>query len=348
MDLAAFLLGFILILFGCELFTNGIEWLGRRLRLTKSAVGSVLAAIGTAMPETILPLVAILLLAGDSGTEIGTGSILGSPFTLATAALFLCGLAALALKKNGSSGVIHVNGRMVRNSLGFFILAYGLAAVAAFIPIEYHPVRLAIALALVFTYIVYVVRTLQADGETSEEEDTPRLYLAAAAGRLARKERVAEAGPHLALIVAQVAISLAIIVVGANIFVRQVNVAAGAIGVSPLLLSLLVSPLATELPEMFNSVLWVRGGKDILALGNILGAMVYQSCILAFIGIVLTPWHFSIADPVQRLQAISIGIALLSAAALYANSRRDTLKTWTLLLCGIFYVAFILLVLSHI
>ncbi len=348
MDVILFLLSFIIILIGCELFTNGVEWAGKKLKLTKSAVGSILAAIGTALPETILPLIAILLLAGDAGTDIGTGSILGSPFTLSTITLFLCGFTALVLAKDKATGVVHVNGHIVRNNLRFFLLAYGLAAIAAFIPEEYRAVKLIIAIGLLFVYILYMVRTLQADGETSEDDETKCLYFDALIGKLTGKKVDASTEPPLALIAVQVLISLAIIVLGANIFVNQVNEAATLLGISPLILSLLISPLATELPEMFNSILWVREGKDIFAVGNILGAMVYQSCILAFIGIVLTPWHFSLGDPTQLLQVISIAIALFSAAVLYLNSNKDTLKIWTLLLCGVFYVAFLALVLLRI
>ncbi|MBI4389541.1 MAG: sodium:calcium antiporter, partial [Nitrospinae bacterium] len=46
---------FVLILLAAELFTNGVEWLGDKLNLTQGAVGSILAAIGTALPETIIP-----------------------------------------------------------------------------------------------------------------------------------------------------------------------------------------------------------------------------------------------------------------------------------------------------
>ena len=46
------------ILFAAELFTNSVEWLGKKLNLGEGAVGSILAAVGTALPETILPMVA--------------------------------------------------------------------------------------------------------------------------------------------------------------------------------------------------------------------------------------------------------------------------------------------------
>src|SRR5437870_8331393 len=69
-----------LILLSAELFTNGIEWVGESFGLSEGAVGSVLAAVGTALPETLLPLVAILLGHGTSGEDIGIGAILGAPF----------------------------------------------------------------------------------------------------------------------------------------------------------------------------------------------------------------------------------------------------------------------------
>jgi cation:H+ antiporter len=338
MDLILFFVSFIVILAGCELFTNGIEWAGKKLKITESAIGSVLAAIGTAMPETILPLIAILILGGTAGQDIGTGSILGSPFTLSTIALFLCGLTALILAKDKASGVVHADGKMVRKNLRFFILAYGLAAIAAFIPVEHTFIKLLIGLALLIIYVVYLVQTLMADGETTEDGECKALYF----GRLTPGKT------PMALILVQVIFSLALIVLGATIFVNQVNEAAIILGISPLILSLLISPLATELPEMFNSLIWVREGKDVFAVGNILGAMVYQSCMLAFIGIVLTPWHFDPADPTQLLQIISIAFALLSSVVLYVNSNKNVIKTWTLLLCGGFYILFVAFILFRI
>jgi cation:H+ antiporter len=90
------------ILGAAILFTNAVEILGDRLNLGAGAVGSVLAAVGTALPETMIPLVAIFgaLLLGTSSAaagEIGVGAILGAPFLLATLALFIVGAAAFSL-----------------------------------------------------------------------------------------------------------------------------------------------------------------------------------------------------------------------------------------------------------
>ncbi len=95
MDLVILALAFLVILLGAELFTNGIEWFGRKLELAEGAVGSVLAAVGTALPETMIPIIAILFATGDSGHEVGVGAVLGAPFMLSTLAMFVTGVAVL-------------------------------------------------------------------------------------------------------------------------------------------------------------------------------------------------------------------------------------------------------------
>ncbi len=346
MDLLLFFSSFLVILAGCELFTNGVEWTGKRFKLSDGAVGSLLAAVGTAMPETILPLVAILVFGGDAGQDIGTGAILGSPFTLSTLALFLCGLAAMTTLPGKRFRAIRVDNGTVRRMLGFFIFAYSLAAVAAFLPVRYGILKPAIALVLGAVYVFYVYGTLKAKGASAEEEELKPLYFQAV-GRRAFGSSAGLEKPSTPLIAAQVLIALIAIVAGADIFVSQVGGIAEAISVSPLILSLLISPMATELPEIFNSVIWARRGKDVFALGNILGAMVYQSCILAIIGIALTPWHLDLSDPARLPQAASIGLALASAALLYLRSRGGTASVSGLLASGLFYLAFIALVLLN-
>ena len=73
MDLLILVIAFLIILAGAELFTNGIEWFGRKLELAEGAVGSVLAAVGTALPETMIPIIAILFATGASSHAVGVG-----------------------------------------------------------------------------------------------------------------------------------------------------------------------------------------------------------------------------------------------------------------------------------
>ena len=101
MDILILVIAFVVILAGAELFTNGIEWFGRKLELAEGAVGSVLAAVGTALPETMIPIIAILTGGGsDASHGVGVGAILGAPFMLATLAMFVTGVAVLGVAKS--------------------------------------------------------------------------------------------------------------------------------------------------------------------------------------------------------------------------------------------------------
>ena len=86
MDLLLLLIALVVILFGAELFTNGIEWVGHKLDLAEGAVGSVLAAVGTALPETMIPIVAILFSATNAADQAATDAALRATAERARAA----------------------------------------------------------------------------------------------------------------------------------------------------------------------------------------------------------------------------------------------------------------------
>jgi cation:H+ antiporter len=140
------------------------------------------------------------------------------------------------------------------------------------------------------------------------------------------------------MVVLQLIAALGIMVIGARLFVDQVSIVAGALAIPALILSLLIAPVATELPEKFNSVLWVRRGKDTLALGNISGAMVFQSCLPVSFGLLFTHW-----DATESPAAfVSAGMAIAAGLLLWLLMRaRPRLHAGALLACGVFYLAYI-------
>ena len=73
---------FVLIVGGAVLFTNAVEWAGQNLNLGHGAVGSLLAAVGTALARSVIPMSRVL--AGAEGEEVAIGAIIGAPFMLAT------------------------------------------------------------------------------------------------------------------------------------------------------------------------------------------------------------------------------------------------------------------------
>jgi cation:H+ antiporter len=145
---------------------------------------------------------------------------------------------------------------------------------------------------------------------------------------------------NMPVILFQLALGLALLVAGAKGFIHGVEDASGLLGISPLLLSLLIIPIATELPEKVNSILWIRKRKDTLAFGNITGAMVFQGTLLPAIGIMLTPW-----EPRQEVLA-GIVITILAALWVRIMVSRGQIKVWHLWINGAMYVTYLVIVLA--
>jgi cation:H+ antiporter len=181
-----------------------------------------------------------------------------------------------------------------------------------------------VAILLVVLYTVYVYQTVK-DGKSMGESELDPLLFA---------KKAAE--PRTIIVVSQVLSALVLIVVGAKFFVNSLTDVATALNVSPLLLSLIIAPVATELPEKFNSIFWVRDGKDTLAMGNITGAMVFQSSMIPALGIAFTPWELS---PSALLSVI---LALISVSIVYFYvKKRAQLKANVLIFSGSFYLVFL-------
>ena len=346
---ALLLVSFGLLLLGAEVFTNGVEWLGRRLGVSESATGSILAAMGTALPETTIPVIAILQ-GGTAAENVGVGAILGAPFMLATIAMFLVGASVYYFAdRRVYEEAIHFDERATERDLSFFLVGYALAFVAALVDVPW--LRVAIAAVLVGLYLCYLYLSLRS-GELTEEGALDRLHLGRVAERSLSRVR-SDVGdhandPHVLLVAVQTLLALALIVAGARLFVDQVEwVSASALGVPTAVVALIIAPVATELPETFNSVLWLSRDKDTLALNNITGAMAFQGTLPVTLGILFTTWNLSLGfDTAGFLNGISVVLAIVSALVVLLRVRRvgeSTLTPRPFVLGGLFYLGFLVL-----
>lgn len=319
----------LVILVAAEIFTNSLEHLGQKLAISEGVTGSLFAAVGTAMPETMVPLLAILGGSAHAAVnqEIGVGAILGAPLMLATLSTCLMGLSVW--RARGSSGHIRPEkGGFVRD-VQFFLFAYGLSALAMFIPQQGTGalLRAALCLVLVLTYLMYVLVTLRASSHLVEQGHGTEAGSPMLLSRLGLPV-------NWVTIFLQLVLALALLVGGAEGFISGVEGASQMLGISPLLLSLMVIPIATELPEKINSILWIRKGKDTLAFGNITGAMVFQGTLLPAIGIALTPW-----TPRHEV-FVSLLLTLVAAAWLRWCATRG-IRVWHLTINGALYALYL-------
>jgi cation:H+ antiporter len=132
LDVALLVAMLLVILAGAAIFTNAVEWFGHRLGVGEGVTGSIFAAVGTTLPETVIPLVAVLAGLGDAGEEVAVGSILGAPFILATLAMFVTAAAVLGLAIKGRrEAYFNFNQSVVSRDLFFFVVVYVLAIGAA-------------------------------------------------------------------------------------------------------------------------------------------------------------------------------------------------------------------------
>jgi len=347
MEILELIVALAVILIAAELFTNGIEWFGHKLDLAEGVVGSVLAAVGTALPETMIPLVAILF-AGSSGSsdaahEIGVGAILGAPFMLSTLAMFVTGVGVIFYARRRSSGrVMIVDTHVMGLDIRYFFVAYAIAVGAAFVPADLSFLRYVAVVVLLGIYAWYVKSHFEADTTVDAKDLAPLRF-----HRVDRPGyRDNPKAPRLRVVNLQVLVALAMIVGGAYVFVQAISQLSTKAGLDPTLLALVIAPIATELPEKFNSLIWVRQNKDTLAMGNITGAMVFQSVIPTSIGIVLAASAWTISQD-TLLSFASAGIAFVSTAVIFIPMvRRGSLSGPNLLIGGFFYLVYLALVLT--
>jgi cation:H+ antiporter len=323
----------IVILAASEIFVNALEHLGERLKISEGVTGSLFAAVGTALPETIVPLIAVF--AGTENQkineEIGVGAILGAPLMLSTLAMGL--LAIATVRDRGLGGAFRPEPTGIRRDLNFFLLAFVLALLALLIPHQIDVVRVSISLGLVLVYFIYVLLTLRASEKLVEDGH----------GTEARKPMfLTRIGlpDALPIVVLQIAIGVILLVAGAKGFIHGVEGVAASFGVSALLVSLLIVPIATELPEKVNSVLWIRRRKDTLAFGNLTGAMVFQGSLLPAMGVMLTPWE-------PRVEVFA-GVIITLVAALWLRYAitGGGLRVWHVAVNGVLYLVFLAITFS--
>ena len=303
MEVLLLLVSFAIVLTGALIFTNAVEWIGHRLEVGVGAVGSILAAVGTAMPETLIAIVALLDVS-EGSEEVAVGAIVGAPFLLATLAMGLVGLFAYLYRDKRDQGVqLNVHRPTLERDLVFFLSLFTLAGVLAWGPPA--AVRVPVGIVFLLAYVFYIRLTLKGGGDVQSEESLNPLIFER---RAERRE-----DPALALCVIQLLVGLGAMVGGAHLFVEELLHIAESIGIDALVLALILAPLATELPEKVNSFFWVREGKDALALGNITGAMVFQSMIPVGIGLIFTDWELS------WTAILSIGLGLAGGLLAYES-----------------------------
>ncbi|MEW1566177.1 sodium:calcium antiporter [Streptomyces sp. NPDC093509] len=284
----------VAIYLSCEWFVNAVEWLGERLNVGKMAVGTILAAFGTALPESVVTLVAVTTGATDEAKDIGVGAAMGGPLALSTIAYGVTG-AMLMLKRRRERIAAGPAGTRNEEALGspadmkrlakdqkWFLPIFAVKVALGLVAFAFKPV---LGLLFFAAYAVYFWREIRS-GDDDEDEGPDLEPL---------KFQPRAASPSTWAVAAQTALTLVVIFFASQLFVKQLDAIGPMLGLSAAVTALLLSPVATELPEIMNAVIWVRQGKTQLALANISGAMMIQATVPSGLGLLFTRWDFDAA-----------------------------------------------------
>ena len=310
----------------CELFVNGVEWVGRKLAVGQKATGSILAAFGTALPESVVTLVAVAFGGSVAAKQLGIGAALGGPLALSTIAYATVGIVLLLSRQHlPKTPQICTDFRNLARDQGWFLAIFAAKIALGLIAFAWKPW---LGILFLAAYALYIRKEMGGHQEAEEGESEPLTFA----------PRSAVPGTGIALI--QTLVALGVIFAASRLFVAQLGALGPALGLGPQLLALLLSPIATELPETMNAIIWVRQGKYRLALANISGAMMIQATIPTAFGLFWTPW---LLEPPLLLAA---AVTALSIAIMLFAFRHGIVSRKLLAGMGFLYLLFAALLIA--
>ena len=309
------------VYWACEYFVNGVEWVGHKAGISQNAVGTVLAAFGTALPESVVTFVAVVFGQDAEQKNIGVGAALGGPLVLATIAYPIVGIMLLLTRGQPPNQPIDVNRQRLSRDQSWFLLIFVFKIALGFLAFAIKPWLGWLFLA---AYAAYTWAEVRHEGDAPEGDLEPLKF----------QSKADE--PRLALITIQTLLALGVIFEASHVFVAQLDVVGPWLGIPSTVVALFLSPIATELPETMNAVIWIRQGKHRLALSNISGSMMIQATVPTALGLFFTPWLF---DGALTVAAVVTAIAV---AGLLILLRRNALTPVRLALFALGYAAFVI------
>jgi len=322
-----FLLSAVVIYAACEYFVNGIEWLGKKLNLGATATGTVLAAFGTALPESAVTFVAVILGRTADVRDIGVGAAMGGPLVLATIAYAVVGVALWSNRRHLGridTCVQAKEARLARDQ-SWFLSIFVVKCALGLIAFAFKPW---LGVMFLLAYAVYVWRELKNDDDVADHDELLEPL----------KLQPRASTPSLLAVLVQTGLALLVIAVASHVFVSQIEAIGMAMHLPPHMVALVLSPVATELPETMNALIWVRQGKERLALANISGAMMIQATVPSALAIFATPWMF---DTPLLLSGVVTAAAIIYLWQLFRRGRVDGRRLVPVGALYLLFVAFV-------
>lgn len=297
-EVIIFILASLVLIKSAEYTVGIVSHFARFLRLTEFVTSFIVVAFVAALPDAIISITAAL----SGHSDLGAGTLLGG--NLADMTLIL-GLSVLATHQ------LVLKSKIVRNDLYFG----GLALMPILLGLDGTVSRIdgVVLLVLGIAYIFVLLR---------EREYFTKPY---------------QNGQFLARQGIFFVLCIALMLISAHFIVSSATTIAQQLGVSELLIGLILVALGTTLPEFVFAIQSIRKGHPQLAVGDILGNVVVDACILMGIISIIQPITISLPSwaVLGVFTALGVSFSLMFLRTDNLLSKNEALAL------VLFYIAFV-------
>jgi cation:H+ antiporter len=295
-DILLFAVGLVAIIKGADWLTDGAAAVARRYGIPSIVVGLTIVAIGSSAPELVVSVVSAL----NGNVDIALGNVVGSNiFNI----LAIIGITAVMHP-------IEVDRRNVRYDVPFVVLSSVVLVIAAFDSLfmpeaQTDSICRTDGLLFLCLFVVFMYYSLSAVGQApGEDKGNKQVYDSQQAGNTRK----------ILMSLAQIVVGLALLVFGGDWMVDGASGIATALGVSQSIIALTIVSIGTSAPELAASVMAAHKGDTAMALGNVVGSVVFN--VLLILGISATICPLGIGG----ITYVDIMVLLAASALLWISS----------------------------
>ena len=313
MTVILLLVGLGLIVLGADWLVDGASSVARRAGVSEFVIGLTIVGFGTSCPELVVSLTGAI----EGNADISVGNVVGSNIFNT---LFILGLTALILPVSMTD---KNRRRDIPICLAVTLVLVGLGTADSLLGTG-QPDMLSRweGVLLLLLFAGYLFYCFKADGGNSEEIAGQKQF-------------------PLWKAIGLIALGLAGLIFGGNLFVDNATNLARQLGVSDKFIAVTILAGGTSLPELATSVVAAAKGKDQLALGNILGSNVFNALLILGTASVITPLSFASMTLVDASVLVVSALLLLIWAYTGRRNRIDRWEGALMLLCFIAYYIFL-------
>ncbi len=312
MTVLLLLLGLGLIVIGADWLVDGASSVARKAGVSEFVIGLTIVGFGTSCPELVVSLTGAI----EGNADISVGNVVGSNIFNV---LFILGLTSLILPvsmtdKNRRSDI------PICLAATIVLLLFGMTD--SVLAGRQNMLSRWEGIAMLLLFAGYMVFCFKTD---KNEEDAPAT------------QKTHPVWKAVGLIV----LGLAGLVFGGELFVDNATQLARSLGVSDKFIAITILAGGTSLPELATCIVAAAKGKDLLALGNILGSNIFNALFILGAASVVTPLSFA-AMTFADVMALLVGALLLLIWAY--SGRRNRIDRWegaVMLLCFAAYYVYL-------